>query len=352
MTGQLQTIGRYHLEEEIHRGPSASVYRGLIQESGEPVAIKLFHARHGVDPRFAIRFRQHLRRLSAVTDENLVAVLDYGLVNGRYYIVTEWVEGVDLAAYLIDHGSLPPWWAATVARQVCGALGAVHEAGLIHRGIKPANLLLTAQGQVKVTDVGMSSLISDTGLSRTNVMLGSVGYISPEQARAQPVSPASDLYSLGVVLFEMLTGRLPFVSQDAWTMVRLHAEGLQPSPRQLAPQVPEDLALVVQRLLEKDPARRFTSAEEFEAALAAVLESGSLSQATGQAVGAASSPTRWTSWLGKWVKRGAWKELLAVRVPLGFLRVSLPFGFLLAFQFLLSFLLALGFLYALVLVLR
>jgi serine/threonine-protein kinase len=335
-----QFRGIYRLEEEIHRGLSASVYRGSHLESGDQVAIKVFRERYQADPRFAIRFREHLRTLYRLSCQNLIAIRDYGLFEGRYYIVTEWVEGVDLGVYLSDHGTLSPWWAATVARQVCRALEAAHQAGLVHRGVKPQNILLTAQGQVKVTDVGMSGLVSETGLSRTNVMLEGIGYISPEQARAEPVGPASDVYSLGVTLFEMLTGRLPFVSTDVWTLVRLHATGVPPSPQALNPRLPADLAEVVRRSLEKTPGRRFASASEVEAALAVVQDTGSLSRMEAGAAGEPASQAGWGSFRGWRAGLQVLKRLLASRVPIGPPGWDLPFFVVLAFQFLVSFLLA------------
>jgi eukaryotic-like serine/threonine-protein kinase len=342
-----QLYGNYELCEEIHRGLAASVHRGSDREGGQPVAIKIFREHYSADPRFVIRFREHLRRLAGLTHENLVALSDYGVSEGRYYIVTEWVEGVDLGTYLAEHGALSPWWAATIARQACAALGAVHRAGLVHRGIKSQNILLTAEGRVKLSDVGMSGLISETGLSRTNVMLGSVGYISPEQARAQPALPASDIYSLGVVLFEMLTGRLPFVTSDAWSLVRLHAEGVAPSPKAFNPGLPDDLIEVARRALRKTPERRFASAGEMEAALAGVLVGGSLSPVEGSAMNGMGTGPGWMRFLRELATPRALKRLLTYPVRLPLVGWSLPFGVILLLQFLGSFLVALAFLYGL-----
>jgi serine/threonine-protein kinase len=339
-----QICGSYLLGDEIHRGLAASVYQGADIESGQPVAVKVFREHYSADPRFVIRFREHLRKLACLAHENLVAILDYGVSDSGYFIVMEWVEGVDLGTYLAEHGALSPWWSATVARQACAALEAVHQCGMLHRGIKSQNILLTAEGRVKVSDVGMSGLTSETGLSRTNVMLGSVGYMSPEQARAEPPSPASDIYSLGVALFEMLTGRLPFVTSNAWSLVRLHAEGTAPSPKAFNPRVPDDLAEVVRQALEKTPERRFASAGDMEAALATVLVSGSLSQAQDSA-----APGRdgWLRFIRELISPKGLKSLASYPVRLGLLGVSLPFGVILAMQFLASLLVALAFLYVL-----
>jgi serine/threonine-protein kinase len=257
----------YRLEMEISRSPRASIYRAVDLKSDQPVALKVFHGRYLADPRFAIRFREHLRKLDELSHENLVAIRDYGIDQGHYFVAMEWMDGVDLGTYIAEHGPVPPALTIYIARQVCAGLGAVHRRGLIHRGVKPQNILLQPDGRVKVSDVGMSGLLSETGLSKTNVMMEGVGYISPEQARGKSLDPRSDIYSLGVTLFEMLTGRLPFVSHEAWSMVRMHAGEVPPSPRQLNPQVPEELANIVTRALQKDPKLRFPDAAQMDAAL-------------------------------------------------------------------------------------
>lgn len=257
----------YILQEEISRGPMASVYRATPPENGQPVAIKVFHTQYHSDPRFAIRFRNHMRRLAELSHDNLVHILDYGVDQTRYYIIMEWVDGTDLGSYISEYGLLSPALTAYIARQICVALDVIHQQGLVHQGIKPQNILLTADGQVKVTDVGLSRLLSESGLSKTHVMLAGVGYISPEQARGKKLTPQSDIYSLGATIFEMLTGRLPFESNDAWSVVRMHAMDTAPSPQQFNQQVPDGLANIVTRALQKDPELRFSGAVELEAAL-------------------------------------------------------------------------------------
>ncbi len=194
--------------------------------------------------------------------------MDYGYVEGRYYIATEWVGGIDLGTYIAEHGPLQPLQAAALALQVCAALRVVHQHGLIHLGIKPGNVLLMPGGKVKVSDVGLAGILSETGLSKTNVMIGNTPYMSPEQARAEAPGPESDLYSLGVILFEMLTDRLPFESNDAWSLLRMHSEQTPPAPDLLNPAVPPLLSAVVLRALQKQRRSRFASADEMAAALA------------------------------------------------------------------------------------
>jgi serine/threonine protein kinase len=267
LNSAVQIAARYRLEEEISRGPTASIYRAIDLEDNRPVAVKVFQEHYQSDPRFSIRFREHLRILSELKHDNLIPILDYGVDQGSYYIVMEWVEGVDLATYIAEYAPLPSGMVLFIAGQACAALEAIHQRDLIHRGIKPENILLSVDGHVKVTDVGLSGLLSESGLSKTHVMLGGVGYISPEQARGKSLGPSSDIYSLGVVIFEMLTGRLPFESNDVWSLVRMHAREQPPDLRQLNPKIPARLAEIAARALEKAPEARFSSAAEMGAAL-------------------------------------------------------------------------------------
>jgi serine/threonine protein kinase len=259
---------RYVLQTEVARGNATSVYRALDRQSGRTVALRVFSQKIQADPRFAIRFRQRMRLIAAIFHENLVAVLDYGMLDGRYFIAMEWIGGIDLGTYLVEHGPLSTGLAAWITGKVCAALQAVHLSGLDHRGIKPQNVLLTGAGEIKVSDVGLNGLYSESGLSRTNVMVEGIGFMSPEQARGEDVGPSSDIYSVGVLLYEMLTNRLPFESKDAWEVLRMHVNEQPPTPRRFNSAISAELATVVLTALQKDPARRYASAGEMAQALA------------------------------------------------------------------------------------
>jgi eukaryotic-like serine/threonine-protein kinase len=267
---------RYVLQAEIARGGATSIYRALDRESGRTVALRVFNQRFQTDPRFAVRFRQRMMAIAGIFHANLVAVMDYGMLDGSYFIAMEWVSGVDLRTYLVEHAPLSTGLAAFIAVKVCDALEAVHHSGIEHRGVKPQNVLLTGSGDVKVSDVGLSGLYSESGLSRTNVMAEGVGFMSPEQARGEDVGPQSDIYSLGVLLYEMLTNRLPFESKDAWEVLRMHVNDQPPTPRRFNSLISADLATVVLTALQKEPARRYATAREMAEALAPFQDSEQL----------------------------------------------------------------------------
>jgi serine/threonine protein kinase len=251
----------------------ASVYQAINLESGQQVVVKVFQSRFQTDPGFAIRFREHLKTLVELNHENLLTILDYGLVDGQHYIAMEDHHGLTLRTVIAEQGTLSPSQAMHISQQICAAMNAIHGQGLVHRDLKPENVLLLADGQVKVTDVGLTSLLSETGLSKTDVMLAGVGYMSPEQARGNPVGLASDIYNIGILLFEMLTGRLPFESSDAWKVVKMHAQDPPPSAHDINPKVPAGLSRIVDQALQKDSSGRFASAAEMEMVLAELPQS-------------------------------------------------------------------------------
>lgn len=259
---------RYRPQRELGRGPMATVYRVVDDESGLPAALKLFDARFRHEPRFAIRFRQHLKAVVGLNHDHLVNIRDYGLAGDHFYIVAELVDGQNLATLMAERGALSPAAAAEIARQACLGLAAAHEQGLVHRNLKPENILLSESGQVKVADVGLSGLLSESGLSRTSVMLHGAVYMAPEQGRGLVTGPAADIYSLGVILFEMVTGRPPFDSADVWSIVQMHLQADPPSPRSLNSDIPPQLAAVIVQALRKEPDQRIVTAGEMAAALA------------------------------------------------------------------------------------
>jgi serine/threonine protein kinase len=338
--------GRYLLMAEIGRGPIATVYRAVDIESDQEVTVNVIHSRFQTDPRFVIRFREHLKTIAELSHPNLASILDYGLLEGDFYITTEWIEGSKLSTYIAEHGALSPYQAVRLTRQICAAVGEIHQHGLIHRDLKPETILLDAGDQVRVTDIGLSSLLSESGLSKTDVLLNGVSYISPEQARGEPIGPESDIYSIGIILFEMLTNRPPFASNDSWSVISMHAGEIPPSPRKFNPLVPVELSEIVEQALQKTPDRRFTSVRSLEAALEN-LPQNELAFWHGIPSGVRSKdlsfilPLMLTSPLRKLMKGGHLSTLVTGRMT-----QKLRLGPVLALQFLASFLISFVLLFA------
>ena len=262
-------VDRYELGQVLGQGGMARVHQGLDRQLGRRVAIKVLAPPFDRDGEFVERFRREARAAAGLSHPNIVAVFDSGSDDGTHFIVTELVEGETLADRLRRDGPMPPADAVAVALDVARALAAAHARGLIHRDIKPGNVMLLPDGGVKVVDFGIARAAGSDTLTHTGVVLGSTAYLSPEQAGGQPVDERADLYSLGCVLYEMLTGRVPFSADTPIATMYRHVNEDAPPPSTIAP-VQSELEDVVLQCLEKDPKRRFASAVELEAALLAV----------------------------------------------------------------------------------
>ncbi|HEX2739340.1 MAG TPA: protein kinase [Rubrobacter sp.] len=266
---QVNTVdGRYVLVEPLGSGGMAQVYLAHDEVLDRDVALKVLRSQYVRDEEFAERFRREARSAASLSHPNIVQVYDRGETeDGTCYIAMEYVSGGTLKKR-IEKGTLDPYTAAAVAAQIAEALQAAHERGVIHRDIKPQNVLVTSSGDLKVTDFGIARAASAVTISVTNAIFGTAGYLSPEQALGEPVSPASDLYSLGVILYEMLTGELPYTADNPMAVCMKHVTEPVPQPRNLNPEIPEKMNALVVKLLAKDPADRYGSA----AALLADLE--------------------------------------------------------------------------------
>ena len=263
--------GRYVVERLLGSGGMAQVYLAHDEVLGRQVALKILRDQYAEDKEFVGRFRREARSAASLSHPNIVSIYDQGRSeDGAYYIAMEYVPGGTLKERIRREGALTPTAAAGVALQVTEALSEAHERGVIHRDIKPQNVLVTKKGDVKVTDFGIARAVASasSGVTTTGVVLGTVGYMSPEQARAEPVGPRSDLYSLGVVLYEMLTGTLPYEAESPIGVAMKHATEPIRSPREVNNSVPEPLAVLTTKLLAKDPEDRYPSA----AALSEELE--------------------------------------------------------------------------------
>ena len=277
--------GRYVLGELLGSGGMGRVYRARDELLGRDVALKLLGEHHAGNREFLVRFRREAQCAASLSHPNVVRVYDSG-GDEVPYIAMEIVAGGTLKDKIYEDGPLAPETAAGVALEIAGALGAAHGAGLIHRDVKPENVLLEEDGRAKVTDFGVARAVEATVLTKTSMILGTVPYLSPEQALGEPVGPASDLYSLGVVLFEMLTGRAPFEGdEDAGPLAiaMKHLNEPAPAPRGLNPNVPQPLDAVTLKLLSKDPAGRHASAEELARDLEAFLQGRPLPSGSGYA---------------------------------------------------------------------
>jgi eukaryotic-like serine/threonine-protein kinase len=264
---------RYVLAESLGSGGMAEVYLAHDEVLDRDVALKVLRSQYVRDEEFAERFRREARSAASLSHPNIVQVYDRGeCEDGTCYIAMEYVSGGTLKKRIEEKGPFEPRKAAAVAAQIADALGEAHERGVIHRDIKPQNVLVTSSGDLKVTDFGIARAASAVTISVTNAVFGTAGYISPEQALGEPVSPASDLYSLGVILYEMLTGELPYKADNPMAVCMKHVtEPLRP-PRRLNPAIPEEMNALVVKLLAKDPAERYGSAAELLADLERVRD--------------------------------------------------------------------------------
>ena len=255
---------RYELEELVGTGGMSSVFRAHDLQLEREVAIKILHEHYAQDPEYLERFRREARAVARLSHPNIVTVIDRGDDEGRQFIVFEHVEGENLKELVLRSGRLPVQQALELALHIADGLSFAHEHGLVHRDVKPQNVLLSSEGEVKVTDFGIArSLHVEQGVTQTGTVLGTGEYLAPEQASGKPVSPATDVYSLGVVLWELLAGDVPFVGENFVAVALRHVNEPPPHLRERRPDVSPRLDAAVQRALAKDPAQRFPSMAAF-----------------------------------------------------------------------------------------
>ena len=283
---------RYEIDSVLGEGGMAKVFRGTDRVLGRTVAVKVLASKYAQDDSSVARFRREAQSAAALNHPNVVSVFDTGSDDGVHWIVMEFVEGRTLKDVIEEDGSLQPDRALQIAREVALALASAHENGLVHRDVKPGNIMITPSGETKVMDFGIARAVTSTGdptLTKTGFVMGTAAYLSPEQAQGKPVDARSDIYSLGCVLYEMLAGRPPFEGNSPVAVASAHMSS-EPEPISSAnPAVPREAEAVVARAMRKEPEERYQDAGDMADDLGRVV-TGEVPLAAAAAAGAATEP--------------------------------------------------------------
>ena len=258
--------GRYLLKDRVGTGGMATVYRAQDQVLDRTVAVKIMLPQYAGDATFAARFKQEAQAAAGLSSPYIVGVYDWGKDGDTYYIVMEYLRGTDLKSGIKSHGALDPKKVAQIGSQISSALSVAHKHEIIHRDIKPQNIMVLPDGNIKVMDFGIARA-KNSHLTQDNNVLGTAHYVSPEQTRGQELGPTSDIYSLGVVMYECATGRVPFDGDDAISVALKQVNEYAVPPSQVNPGVDADLERIILKCMEKDPAARFQSADELRQVL-------------------------------------------------------------------------------------
>lgn len=264
--------GRYKIIDMIGGGGMANVYLVHDMILDRDVALKMLRLDFANDEEFIRRFHREAQSATSLAHPNIVSIYDVGEEDGLYYIVMEYVEGQTLKQYIQQNAPLRVDEALEIMKQLTSAISHAHQNHIVHRDIKPHNILLDRKGNVKITDFGIAMALSATSITQTNSVLGSVHYLSPEQARGGTANKKSDIYSLGIVLFELLTGRLPFSGESAVSIALKHLQSETPSPKRWNPTLPQSVENIVLKATAKDPFHRYNSVEELEEDLYTALD--------------------------------------------------------------------------------
>src|SRR5918992_1380187 len=261
--------GRYELEQKVGSGGMSKVYRAHDRLLERTVALKILHEHYSKDDEYIERFRREARAVAQLTHPNVVTVIDRGEHEGRQFIVFEFIDGENLKQLVEREGPLPPRQVVELGLQIASALGSAHARGVVHRDVKPQNVILTDEGRPKVTDFGIARSSDVESVTLTGTVMGTSEYLAPEQARGELVDFRSDVYSLGVILFELSAGEVPFRGENPVSVAMRHLHEPVPSVRERRPDVPARLDAAIRRAMAKDPEERFGSMDELIAELEA-----------------------------------------------------------------------------------
>ncbi|HLU11542.1 MAG TPA: protein kinase [Oceanobacillus sp.] len=291
MTNETVLNNRYRLVAQQGSGGMAVIYKATDQALGRTVAVKILRPSLTSDPAFLARFRNEARSVANLTHPNIVTVHDVGSDGPTHYIVMEFIEGQDLKKIIKAEGALPVERALNLAVQICAGIGFAHRAGLVHADVKPQNILVTRDDTVKVTDFGIAQALTDVQPGeKQSVVWGSPHYFAPEQARGEKPTPASDVYSIGILMFEMLTGRLPYSGANQQELALAHIRDRVPLVTEFNPTVPDPIAQIVYKIMSKEPAARYRMADQLGHILSSYRERRDSSSISVSQPSAQSSP--------------------------------------------------------------